>query len=142
MAELTQLNAKLLQLTPYAAVAHRLPEGAGQEFWAAMRPDLERFAEIETWWRVCCGPLVPVSEPEDAEFLAKAAEALPSEPFAPESWDRWVAALESATGRNGKALLIPLRKALTGRENGPELRNLLPLIGRDRAVKRLKGRTA
>jgi glutamyl-tRNA synthetase len=141
-AELTVLNAKLLHLTPYAAVAHRLPEGAGQDFWEAVRPNLERFAEAETWWRVCRGPLVPVCAPEDAEFLATAADVLPPGPLAPESWDRWVDGLKSATGRKGKALFMPLRKALTGRENGPELRNLLPLIGRDRAVRRLKGRTA
>ncbi len=141
-AELTALNAKLLHLTPYEAVAHRLPEGAGQAFWEAVRPNLERFAEVETWWRVCRGPLVPVCAPEDAEFLAKAADALPPQPLDTTSWDRWVERLRAETGRKGKALFMPLRKALTGRENGPELRNLLPLIGRDRAVRRLKGRTA
>jgi glutamyl-tRNA synthetase len=76
------------------------------------------------------------------EFLAKAAALLPPEPLDTTSWDRWVEQLKPATGRKGKALFMPLRKALTGRENGPELRNLLPLIGRDRAVKRLKGATA
>ena len=141
-AELIALNARLLHLTPHAAVVHRLPEGAGRDFWEAVRPDLERFAEVETWWRVCRGPLAPVCAPDDAEFLAKAADVLPPEPLDPESWDSWVDAVKSATGRKGKALSIPLRKALTGRENGPELRNLLPLIGRDRAVRRLKGRTA
>jgi len=141
-AELTALNAKLLHLTPHAAVTHRLPEGADQTFWETVRPHLERFGEVETWWRVCRGPLAPLSASEDAEFLARAVDVLPPEPLESASWDRWVEALESATGRKGNALVTPLRKALTGRENGPELRNLLPLIGRERALRRLRGRAA
>jgi glutamyl-tRNA synthetase len=37
---------------------------------------------------------------------------------------------------------MPLRLALTGREDGPELAGLLPLIGSERAKARLSGQTA
>ena len=49
----------------------------------------------------------------------------------------WSTALKSASGRKGKALFMPLRLALTGEDHGPELRDLLPLMGRDRAAARL-----
>ena len=48
------------------------------------------------------------------------------------------AALKDATGRKGKALFLPLRLALTGREHGPDMAALLPLIGRDAALERLR----
>ena len=50
--------------------------------------------------------------------------------------------MKQATGIKGKALFQPLRLALTGREHGPELKLLLPLIGRARALARLEGKTA
>jgi glutamyl-tRNA synthetase len=34
---------------------------------------------------------------------------------------------------------MPLRLALTGRPHGPDMAALLPLIGRDEALKRLRG---
>lgn len=139
-AELTALNAKLLHMTPYEAVAHRLPEGATPAFWDAVRPNLERFAEVETWWRVCQGPLVP--RVVDADLLAAAAALLPPAPLDDAAWGIWIDRLKAKTGRRGKDLLMPLRLALTARDHGPEMRKLLPLIGRDRALRRLEGKTA
>ncbi len=141
-AALDALNARLLQLMPFNAVAHRLPDGAGLAFWEAVRPELGRFADIESWWRVCQAPIAPRIAAEDAEFVARAAELLPAEPLDGDSFARWIARLEALTGRRGEAALRPLRLALTGSEHGPELRNLLPLIGRARALKRLQGKSA
>jgi glutamyl-tRNA synthetase len=89
---------------------------------------------------VAQGPIAPVIE--EAGFAVEAATALADEPFDAETWSRWTASLKSRTGRSGKALFRPLRLALTGREHGPELKVLLPLIGRDRALARLRGETA
>jgi glutamyl-tRNA synthetase len=141
-ASLDALNAKLLQLMPFNAVAHRLPDGARLDFWEAVRPGLGRFAEVEAWWRICTAPIAPRIASEDADFLARAAELLPAEPLDGDSFARWVARLDALSGRRGEAALLPLRLALTGRENGPELRNLLPLLGRARALKRLQGKSA
>jgi glutamyl-tRNA synthetase len=139
--ELRGLNAKLLHLLPYEDVASRLPAGAGPAFWEAVRPNLETLADAAQWWQVCQGPLAPATdvEPATADFLREAAALLPEEPFDAGTWDRWIERLKQATGRKGKALFLPLRRALTQRDHGPELRNLLPLIGRTRAVNRLKG---
>jgi glutamyl-tRNA synthetase len=136
------LNAKLLHLLAYDAVAHRLPEGADAGFWEAVRPLLRRFGDVEPWWRVCRETLAPRRAPGDVAFLARAAELLPTEPFDDGSWDKWIDRLNALTGRKGEAAMAPLRRALTGRDDGPELRLLLPLIGRGRAHARLIGKIA
>jgi glutamyl-tRNA synthetase len=138
-AELGALNAKLLHQTPFETVAARLPKGATREFWEAVRPNLERVGDAAWWWQVCAGEISPSIAPDDKAFLAKAAELLPPEPFDAMTWKSWTDRVAAAAGRKGRALFHPLRLALTAREQGPELRNLLPLIGRERALHRLLG---
>ena len=141
-AELGALNAKLLHQMPFEAVGARLPSGATRSFWEAVRPNLERVSDAGYWWQVCAGEIAPVIPAEDAAFLAQAAALLPPAPFDATTWKTWTDRLVPAAGRKGRALFHPLRLALTGREQGPELRNLLPLIGRERVLHRLQGRTA
>ena len=140
--ELRAVNAKLLHQMPFAEAADRLPKGASEEFWLAVRPNLERLADAAFWWQVCAGELAPKIAPEEAKWLADAGGLLPAEPFDGTTWATWTERIAAVTGRKGRALYQPLRLALTGREHGPEMRNLLPLIGRDRAVRRLRGKTA
>jgi glutamyl-tRNA synthetase len=83
-----------------------------------------------------------VDRPTDADFAKQAATLLPPEPWDQTTWTKLVDAVKAATGRKGKALFMPLRLALTGREHGPELTGLLPLIGRNKAEKRLLGQAA
>lgn len=132
--ELGALNARLVRQLPYAAVADRVPDGPA--FWEAVRPNLATVAEAADWWRVVEGA---VPSPPEAErgFLAEAARALPPEPWDETTWGVWTKAVAAATGRRGKALFLPLRVALTGREHGPEMKALLPLIGRSRVLARL-----
>jgi glutamyl-tRNA synthetase len=78
----------------------------------------------------------------DPAFLAEAAKLLPAEPWDATTWGVWTKALGAATGRKGKDLFMPLRLALTAREHGPELKNLLPMLGRARALARLEGKAA
>jgi glutamyl-tRNA synthetase len=141
--DLKTLNAKLLHKLPYEAVAGRLEVlGAtgGAPFWDAVRGNLALFADVGRWWRVVAGEIEPVLE--NAELTAKAAELLPAEPWDHETWGRWTAAITAATGTKGRALFHPLRLALTGAEAGPELKALLPLMGRARAHARLLGERA
>jgi len=79
---------------------------------------------------------------EDVGFLAKAAELLPAEPWSDATWGEWTGAVKTATGAKGRALFHPLRLALTARDSGPELKALLPLIGREKVLARLSGQTA
>jgi len=141
-ADLARVNAAILHLTPYAEAKPRLAAlgcDLGEDFWNAVRPNLALFAEAADWARVVEGPLAPVIE--DAAFATAAATALPPEPWDEATWALWTEAVKAATGAKGKALFMPLRLALTGRPHGPELKNLLPLIGRKRADARLRGLT-
>lgn len=138
--DIVRLNAKLVHRLPYAAVAGRLPEGADAAFWEAVQPNLTRVRDALEWWRLCRGTVEPVIG--DPDFLAEAARLLPPEPWGQETWGIWTKGVAGATGRKGKELFLPLRLALTAREHGPEMRSLMPMIGRSRTLARLEGRTA
>ncbi len=142
-AELTKLNAKLLHALSYEAAAPRLAAagiGGGAPFWEAVKHNLARFSDARDLWSMVEGPVVPVIE--DAAFAARATGLLPPEPWDETTWAAWTGAVAAATGLKGRALYHPLRLALTGREHGPELKKLLPLIGRARALARLQGEPA
>ncbi|MDQ0470913.1 glutamate--tRNA ligase [Labrys wisconsinensis] len=139
-ADLETLNARLLHEMPHAAVAGRLAAlgvGGGEAFWLAVRGNIVRLTDAASWWRVVTGPVAPVLE--DRAFAQAAAALLPPEPWDEGTWAAWVEAVKAATGAKGRSLFMPLRLALTGLEHGPELKALLPLIGRDRALARLEG---
>lgn len=140
-SELAALNAKAMHHMPFEAVRPRLEamglDGADAAFWTVARENVERLDDVAHWWRVCKAEIEPVVEPEDADFLHEAADLLPPEPWDGETWAAWTGALKQATGRKGKGLFLPLRRALTGRDHGPEIKHLLPLIGRERVLRRL-----
>lgn len=135
-AELVHLNAKLLHHLPWDAVKDRLA-GDNESFWLAVRGNIEKLSDVETWREVAGGTVTPVVMAEDAEFIASARALLPPEPWDATTWKLWTEAVKAATGRKGKPLFMPLRLALTGLDHGPELAQLLPLIGREKALERL-----
>jgi glutamyl-tRNA synthetase len=136
-SQLLAVNRRVLHAASYEGVASRLPEGANARFWEAVRGNLDLVSEARHWWEVVTGE-VHAALPEEAAFLRQAIELLPAEPWDASVWEHWTSALREASGRKGRALFHPLREALTGEEKGPELRALLPLIGRARAVRRLQ----
>lgn len=136
--ELDLLNAKLLHGMDFADVRDRLPAGATEAFWLAIRGNLARLAEAADWWAVVDGDIAAIHE--DPTVLAAATEALLPEPWDATTWKTLTQAVTAKTGAKGKALFHPLRLALTGRDKGPEMAQLLPLIGRDRALRRLTGK--
>jgi len=138
MRQLMAMNRRVLHDMAFAEVAPRLPAGATEAFWLAIRGNLDLLIEARGLWDVVAGMIVPPVIEGEAEFLRQAAEMLPPEPWDDAVWTRWTDALKAATGRKGKALFMPLRLALTGEDHGPELRALLPLIGRARAAGRLE----
>lgn len=143
LGELEKVNAATLHLMEYGDVKERLQAldcDLGPDFWEAVRPNLIRFAEAKDWARIAEGPVTPVIE--DTGFAAKAADLLPEGGWDGTTWKAWTDAVKAETGAKGKGLFMPLRLALTGLDHGPELKNLLPLIGRERAKARLRGETA
>jgi glutamyl-tRNA synthetase len=142
-AELNSLNAKLLHSLPYTGVRARLGAlgiPADEAFWEAVKTNLTHLSDAKDLWALVAGPVMPVTE--DASLVAKAADLLPPEPWDESTWSAWTKAVSEATGAKGRALFHPLRLALTGRDSGPEMKKLLPLIGRSRALARLKGEMA
>ncbi len=142
--ELLRLNARLLHEMPFAMAADRLIAlgftGADERFWKTVRANLGRFSEVAAWWQITHAPVTPATI--DLDFTRTAAALLPPEPWDDTTWNAWIERIKSTTEVKGKRLFLPLRLALTGREHGPELKNLLPLIGRERALARLSGTVA
>ena len=138
--ELRALNARYLHATPFAEVASRLAAmgvGGGEAFWNAVRGNLTVLDDAKQWWQVVSGEIAPIIE--DAGFLTRAMDLLPPEPWTEATWGEWTNAVKAATGAKGRALFHPLRLALTAAESGPELKALLPLIGRKKVLARLSG---
>ena len=138
-AELDSLNARLLHTMSYEDALPRLSSMGleGEAIWLLLRENLVRFPDIAEWSKLVTGPIEPVIADEDREFLDLAKAMLPPEPWDDTTWSTWTNALKGATGRKGKALFLPLRLALTGRHDGPELKSLLVLLGRKACLDRL-----
>lgn len=139
-AELNALSARTLHALPYEAVqdrlaAHDIAGRKAEPFWNAVRGNLTTFLDAVIWWRVVEGEIEHVIE--DRELIDAAQKLLPPEPWDHTTFSQWNGAIKDATGRKGKALFHPLRMALTGREQGPEMAALLPLIGRAKVLARL-----
>ena len=133
--EIDAVQAKVVHELPFAAVEARLRalgiEG-GEAFWLAVRGNCARVEDAAGWWSVVTGPVSPVIEPEDAGFVADAMTRLDAlRPWDEGTWKVWTGALKDGTGRKGRALFMPLRKALTGLDHGPDMAALLPLLRRD-----------
>ncbi|MGE4410826.1 MAG: glutamate--tRNA ligase [Sphingobium sp.] len=137
--ELETLNQKIVHLLDYDAVRNRLPTGMTEAAWITIRPNIEKVAQAADWWTVVTGPVtIPSVADEDRAFLKQAMESLADLTFDADIWRNWTVALKESSGRKGKALFLPLRRALTGTDHGPDMSHLLPLIGRERALERLQ----
>ena len=141
--ELENLNARIVHEMPWEQAAPRLAAlgiGGGEAFWNAVRGNLGKLREASALWPIVEGPLAP--RIEDREFCAAAARVLPEGPVTETTWKAWTDAIKNETGMKGRALFMPLRLALTGQDHGPELAPLLPLIGREKIIRRLAGEPA
>lgn len=133
--ELKHFNTKLIHTLPYSAVKDRV--NVDETFWNAVRPNLNIIDDVKSWAEICHQKVNPIVE--DKELTDMAAEILPPEPWSVETWNLWLNEVKTKTDKKGKDLFHPIRLALTAQPNGPELKILLPLIGREKAYKRLKG---
>ena len=135
-AELERVNTAIVHRMDYDEVAARLPQGMDAAGWHAIRPNLTHVDEVREWWRLVTGPIDPPAlDAETRDFLAEAAGTLA---WSGNPWSDLTARLKESTGRKGKALFLPLRQALTGMDHGPDMGELLPLIGEAEARARLE----
>lgn len=140
--QLKTLNAALLHATPIEEVYLRLHmlglRGTNADFWSAIKFNIERFDDVTLWHKVCFDDIETVIK--DVSFARAAADLLPLEPWDEMTWGEWTEDIKEKKGLKGKDLFLPLRLALSGLDHGPELKKLLPLIGRERVLQRLKGK--
>jgi len=126
----------MLHVRSFDAVASILTEAGvdadvAPQFWELIRENIDSTDDIAGWWKVITGDITPDIADEDAEFVATARAALDAaKPWDEGTWKTVTGALKTETGRKGKGLFMPLRKALTGRSNGPDMGALLPLLRR------------
>lgn len=136
--ELKHFNTKFVRNMPYECVKDRVNVGA--DFWNKVRANLDVVADIELWHNICNNEVTPIIE--DKALTDLAASLLPAEPWDENTFNAWLNEVKTQSGKKGKELFHPIRKALTALDNGPELKTLLPLIGYNKAYKRLKGEKA
>ena len=131
--DLLPLTARHLQKLDYAAVKDRIaqagvPNEIGERFWIVARDNITTMDDIGTWWSLCSEGADPVIDDEDREFVTKALKMLPDGPYDSSTWTDWTKEVKQATGRRGRGLFMPLRRALTGMSQGPEMADLMPLL--------------
>ncbi len=142
IAELTNINQKLLQSLDFPHIETRLKEigvseKISQKLWDAMKPNISFFHEIKPWIEVCNHEFRFANKAEDKEFLQLAASLLPQDTADENCWNLWLNEIKQKTTRKGKELFMPLRLAISGQEHGPELKFLVNLIAREELLKRL-----
>ncbi len=131
--DLYPLTAKVLQEKPLADVADAVaavgvPADKAERFWNVTRDNITTLNDLGKWWDLYTNGAEPEIDDEDKEFIAEAMKLLPEGPFDDDTWSTWTAAVKEATGRKGRGLFMPLRKALTGQKNGPDMASLMPLL--------------
>ncbi|WP_323763596.1 glutamate--tRNA ligase [Marinovum sp.] len=131
--DLYPLTGRFLQTLSFADVAADIralgvPDDQAERFWMVTRENISTKSELKAWWEMFRDGAEPVIAKEDAAFVAEAMALLPAGPFDGETWGRWTGEVKSATGRKGRGLFMPLRKALTGMERGPDMSDVMPLL--------------
>ncbi len=131
--DLYPLTAKVLQSTDLADVAGPIadlgvPADMADAFWSVTRDNIRTLHDLAGWWDVMQNGADPVVDEEDRDFVVQAMAMLPDAPFDDTTWGTWTTAVKAETGRKGKGLFMPLRKALTGQSHGPDMGRLLPLL--------------
>jgi glutamyl-tRNA synthetase len=132
-ADLAPLTARYLATLEADAVADVLtsagvPDELATPFWNVVKGNISTLDDVAAWWVLFRDGPTPLVEDEDREFIAQAFDMLPPLPYGADTWSTWTAAVKEATGRKGKGLFMPLRKAVTGRERGPEMADVMPLL--------------
>jgi len=137
VAELEKINEKLLHQLPFAEAKKKL-NFIDENFWLSIHANIKKLSDVKEWWDILHGSIEPDLNHDDRTFLRSTIALLPPEPWNDATYDTWLSAIKPTTARKGKELFMPLRLALTGREHGPELKKLLPLLGHQKVMARLK----
>ena len=116
-----------------------VPAHLAQSFWDVTRENIDTLNDLSVWWDIFSKGAEPVINQADHKFVEKALSVLPPEPFDESTWSKWTEEVKQLTGRKGKQLFMPLRLALTGKERGPDMSKVLPLLQNIKAKQILDG---
>lgn len=131
--DLYPLTARYNHTLPLSAVQDRItalgvPADQAERFWDVARENITVLSDLSEWSDLAQNGADPIIEAGDEDFIAQAMKMLPDGPYTDTTWGEWTTAVKEATGRKGKGLFMPLRKAVTGRERGPDMASLMPLL--------------
>jgi len=131
--DLIPLTAKYLQGLSVSDVATDIsntgvPSEKAEGFWNVVRMNISSLNDLQMWWDLMEQGADPQIEEQDREFVLEAIAMLPEQPFSSDTWSVWTKLVQEETGRKGKNLFMPLRRALTGMSHGPEMGALLPYL--------------
>jgi glutamyl-tRNA synthetase len=131
--DLFPLTRQYVQGLSFDTVSDRIaalgvPADQAEAFWTVAKGNITVLSDLDEWWTLFRDGATPLVEPEDVDFVRQALAMLPPQPWTASTWSEWTAAVKEATGRKGKGLFMPLRKALTGRANGPEMADVRRLL--------------
>lgn len=136
------LNSQILANSPFEKFQDRLQNmhaNMTPEFWEGIKHNIKLLSNVKSWCDIIFETPALKCDPEDQDYIAQALEHLPAENSWSETvWQEWTNDLKHKTSRKGKSLFMPLRKALTGQEHGPEMAVIVNLLGRDRIAERLE----
>ena len=133
--DLFPLTRHYVQSLPFDTMKDRIaalgvPDDIAEAFWGVARGNITVLADLEGWWALFRDGATPLVAEEDHAFITQALDLLPAQPWTKDTWSQWTTAVKEATGRKGKGLFMPLRKALTGQEHGPEMADVMPLLSK------------
>jgi len=131
--DLWPLTREANQARPFEAVRDRIaalgvPADQAERFWRVASQNITKLDDLAGWWDIFSKGAEPQVDPEDEAFIAEAMKLLPPPPYTDTSWGEFTATVKEATGRKGKGLFMPLRKALTGQAHGPDMSDVMPLL--------------
>ncbi|RMC36157.1 glutamate--tRNA ligase [Paracoccus alkanivorans] len=131
--DLWPLTRERNQSLPFETVRDRIaalgvPADQAERFWRVASQNITTLEDLAGWWRICSEGAEPLVDAEDADFITEAMKLLPPPPYSDSTWGEWTASVKEATGRKGKGLFMPLRKAVTGQAHGPDMSELMPLL--------------
>lgn len=131
--DLYPLTAKKLHELPFSEVADQVadigvPADKAELFWKVTRENITTRKDLAGWWALFRDGADPLITDEDKDFIAQAITLLPDGPYDADSWGNWTKTVKDATGRKGKGLFMPLRKAVTGQERGPDMSDVMQLM--------------
>ena len=133
------LNKDMLQSYDFSDVKQKFIDlkikDASEDFWIFIKNNINYFSESLDWISVINSNETYIDNSND--YLNIAAELLPEDPYDETTWDVWTDLIKNQTGKKGKELFMPIRFALTGRNKGPELKYLLPLLTKKHILKKL-----